>query len=61
MTDFSMRTYLAIRVMESTGCDWFAAQEAVASTAIEHPEWDLDERKSWPDWVEYEAEHGVLS
>ena len=28
----------------------FIAAEAVASTAIEHPEWDMDEVRSWDEW-----------
>ena len=43
----SRRQYLVLRTMELTGCDVFLAQEAVASTAIEHPEWDLTRRATW--------------
>lgn len=39
-----------IRVIEDTGCTWDAAVEAVNSTAIEHPEWDLDERRTFDEW-----------
>ena len=28
----------------------FMAQEAVASTAIEHPEWDMEELRTWAEW-----------
>ncbi len=28
----------------------FLVSEAVASTALEHPEWDMDERKTWAEW-----------
>lgn len=24
--------------------------EAVASTAMEHPEWDMDEERTWDEW-----------
>jgi len=24
--------------------------EAVASTALEHPEWDMDEERTWDEW-----------
>jgi len=25
-------------------------REAVASTALSHPEWELTERKTWEEW-----------
>ena len=28
----------------------FLAREAVASVAIEHPEWDMDEKRPWSAW-----------
>lgn len=31
----------------------FLAAEAVASTAMEHPEWDLDEEKTWAEWEQH--------
>lgn len=37
------------------GADVWTAVEAVSSTAIEHPEWDMDEMKTWAEW---EAELG---
>lgn len=30
--------------------DLFAAREAVASVALSHPEWDMDERRTWDEW-----------
>lgn len=67
MTDdelVSRRTYLELKAMqEHAPADFglagvFLAIEAVASTAIEHPEWDMDERRTWAEW---EAESdGVL-
>jgi hypothetical protein len=27
------------------------ADEAVSSVAIEHPEWDMDEARTWNEWV----------
>lgn len=35
-------------IMEGT--PHFLAAEAVSSTAIEHPEWDMDELMSWAEW-----------
>jgi hypothetical protein len=48
------RQYLTIKACLPTGdgipVDMFMAMEAVASTAIEHPEWDMDEQKTWREW-----------
>jgi hypothetical protein len=43
------RHYLTIKALES-GAGLILAIEAVASAAIEHPEWRMDERRSYPDW-----------
>lgn len=32
------------------GANGFLAAEAVASTAIEHPEWDMEEERTWDEW-----------
>lgn len=32
------------------GATFTLAIEAVASTAIEHPEWDMTEQRTWPEW-----------
>jgi hypothetical protein len=42
--------YLLIKVMVDSECDAFTAMEAVSSTALAHPEWDLDEKKTWKEW-----------
>jgi hypothetical protein len=58
MTDappFTRRTYLVLKAMENTGCDFFAAVEAVSTTAIEHPEWDMQEAHSWIEWEKLDA------
>jgi hypothetical protein len=47
------REYL-IAVACLAGAPVFMAAEAVASTAVEHPEWDMDERRTWREW---EAAH----
>ena len=46
------RQYLIIKAMETMEVDapWPIAVEAVASVAIEHPEWDMDETKTWEEW-----------
>lgn len=51
--DLSRRAYLAIRAMEA-GATMPLAIEAVASLALEHPEWDMDERRTWWDWAQDE-------
>lgn len=57
MTDgVSLQTYLVVEVLrlamvEGLGTTVFEAVEAVASTAIEHPEWPpLSERRTWDEW-----------
>lgn len=46
---FTRRRYL-IMVAIANGAPAMLAIEAVASTAIEHPEWDMDERRTWTEW-----------
>ena len=43
------RQYLIIKAIDA-GAYIQLAIEAVASTAIEHPEWDMNEEKHWDDW-----------
>ena len=43
------REYL-IAVACLAGANVILAAEAVASTALEHPEWDMDERRTWAEW-----------
>lgn len=43
------RAYLTLRAMQA-GADLFVAMEAVASTAIEHPEWDMDLKRTYAEW-----------
>jgi hypothetical protein len=53
MTDepwrMTRRMYLIAQSIRA-GADAFMAVEVVASTAIEHPEWNMDERKTWDEW-----------
>lgn len=46
----SRRRYLLEKVLVETQTSVTLAQEAIASTAIEHPEWDLDELDTWEGW-----------
>jgi hypothetical protein len=43
------RLYLLTKAME-TGASNLVVMEAVASTAIEHPEWDMEEKRTWEEW-----------
>ena len=53
------RRYLLIKTLEpvkksrgqyAAPVGLFVAAEAVATTAIEHPEWDMDEVRTWAEW-----------
>jgi hypothetical protein len=46
------RQYLVLTAMEQTGCDVFLAMEAVASTALAHPEWDMTELRTFQGWAD---------
>jgi hypothetical protein len=46
---FTRRQYLTLQVMMSGASVWMAI-EAVSSTALAHPEWDMDEEKTWEEW-----------
>lgn len=46
---YTRRQFLAYR-LAMDGVPIMAAQEAVASTAMEHPEWDMDEAMTWAEW-----------
>jgi len=43
------QTYLLVKANLAGGSFW-VNQEAVASTALAHPEWDLTEMKSFAEW-----------
>lgn len=46
------RHFLVYKAMQDTDCGIMLAIEAVASTAIEHPEWDMDELRTLQQWEE---------
>lgn len=46
---FTRRQYLTYELV-MRGAKVFEAIEAIASTAIEHPEWDMDEELTWAEW-----------
>jgi hypothetical protein len=41
--------YLLYRALLD-GAPWYVAQEAVATTGLEHPEWDMDEVRTFAEW-----------
>lgn len=43
------RTYLMTMALLE-GAAWPLAVEAVATVALEHPEWDMNEKRSWDEW-----------
>jgi hypothetical protein len=43
------RRYLLLKAMEG-GAGILIAVEAVSSVMIEHPEWDMDEERTWDEW-----------
>lgn len=48
---YTYREYLALKTVQHNDVSLFEALEAVATTAIEHPEWDMDgEEKPWSEW-----------
>lgn len=48
---FTRREYLVLRAV-GAGAPFSLAPEAVSSVAIEHPEWDLAETKTFKEWDE---------
>lgn len=47
------RTYLTLKATQGNEhgiAGLLMAAEAVASTAIEHPEWDMDEEREFIEW-----------
>jgi hypothetical protein len=47
-------SWLVIQAMQR-GADPLLAIEAVSSTAIEHPEWNLDETRTLEEWSRGDA------
>ena len=42
-------TYLTVKACQAGGAFW-VVQEAVASTALAHPAWNLTEKKAFAEW-----------
>lgn len=49
------RHFLMYKALEA-GSGPLLAAEAVSSVAIEHPEWDMDEEKTWAEWENHYSE-----
>lgn len=47
---YTRRQFLIYQAIMETGTTVWTAMEAVATTAIEHPEWDMDEEMTWSQW-----------
>lgn len=45
----SRRAYLVMKAIMD-GADYFTATEAVASTALANPDWDMEEEHTWEEW-----------
>lgn len=44
------RQYLMFSALEMEGSTYLMAIEAVATTALAHPDWNMDERQTWEEW-----------
>jgi hypothetical protein len=53
----TLRTYLTLCAMRDVECSMALAMEAVSSVAIEHPQWDMDERRTYAEWMAWEEGH----
>ena len=51
----SRRAYLVMKLVATRKANVFMAMEAVSSTALEHPEWDMAETRTWEEWEKVEA------
>lgn len=47
---FTRRDYLRL-VALAEGVPWALTDEAVATTAMAHPEWNMDERRPLAEWL----------
>lgn len=57
----SLRQYLLYKTLEGMGqgrggvtmSDYMIAAESVSSTALAHPDWDMDARQEWAQWEKW--------
>lgn len=53
----TLRTYMAVQVMDQTGCGIAEALEAVSTTWLDNPPAiSLDEKRTWEEWSNYVRE-----
>jgi hypothetical protein len=45
-----------LTLLATKGANFFESIEAVASVALDHPEWDMEETKTWESWENRNAE-----
>lgn len=48
------RAYL-MRKMMMEGVQSFQVAEAISTVALDHPDWDMDEIKTWTEWEKQSA------
>ena len=58
---FPRRQYLSYEAIITSGASIPEAMEAVSSTAIEHPEWDMEEQLTWAEWESQGVSSGTTS
>lgn len=51
----TLRQYLLTAALSVPGTSVLMAAEAVASAAIEHPEWDMNEVRTVEEWAEWDS------
>lgn len=49
------RGFLILKAMAETGLPYSVASDAVRQVEVEHPAWDLDEKRTWSEWERAEA------
>ena len=59
---YTRRQFLEYRRVMDGGQPSWVAKEAVATAALDHPDWDLDEEMTWAEWThgeDHEHPEGV--
>lgn len=49
---WTRRNYLTYCSIVYSGANIFVASESVSSVALAHPDWDMEEKKTWIEWEE---------
>jgi hypothetical protein len=53
----TLHTYLVLVAMRDVKVSMVMAMAAVDSLAVEHPEWDMQERRTFDQWLAWERGH----